>query len=84
MQMTRLHNITQVAKSVYLLILCDLVVDRLSDSEGYEIVIEALGKCQEWVQIKNIEADQLYFYLENIDENDIMTYMQMRHICQRP
>ena len=58
MQMTRLHNITQVAKSVYLLILCDLVVDRLSDSEGYEIVIEALGKCQEWVQIKNIEDNQ--------------------------
>ena len=75
--MTKLNNLTELAKSVYLLALCDLVVDKLFDSEGYEIAIEALGKCEEWVQTKNVEADQLYFYLENIDENDIMSYMQM-------
>lgn len=75
--MTRLHNLTELTKSVYLLALCDLVVDELSDSQGYEIAVEALEKCEEWVQTKNVEADQLYFYLENIDENDIMSYMQM-------
>ena len=40
-----------------------------------EIVV--LEQCWEWIQSKNVDADQLYFYLEDLDEKDIMTYMQV-------
>lgn len=75
--MTRFDSLIEDAKVAYLLALCDLIVDRISCSEGYEVVVEALEKCWEWIQSKNVAADQLYFYLENLDENDIMTYMQL-------
>lgn len=70
--MTRFDSLIEDAKVVYLLALCDLIVDRISCSVGYEVVVEALEKCWEWIQSKNVDADQLYFYLENVDEKDIM------------
>lgn len=75
--MTRFDSLIEDAKVVYLLALCDLIVDRISCSAGYEVVVEALEECWEWIQSKNVDADQLYFYLENLDEKDIMTYMQL-------
>ncbi len=60
-----------------MLTLCDLIVDRLSLSSGYKIVVETIEKCWDWIRSKNVDADQLYYYLENLDENDIMTYMQL-------
>lgn len=75
--MTRFYCLVEEAKEVYLLTLCDLIVDRISLSSGYEIVVEAIEKCWDWIRTKNVEADQLYYYLENLDENDIMTYMQL-------
>ena len=75
LKMDRFNSLIEEAKEVYLLVLCDLIADRISCSVGYEVAVEALEKCWEWVQSKNVEADQLYFYLETIDEKDIMTYM---------
>ena len=75
--MIRFNSLSEEAKEIYLLALCDLIVDRILCSDGYEVVIEALQKCWEWIQSKSIDADQLYFYLENLDEKDIMTYMQL-------
>lgn len=75
--MTTFDSLIEDAKAVYLLVLCDLIVDRISCSVGYDVVVEALEKCWEWIQSKNVDADQLYFYLENLDEKDVMTYMQL-------
>lgn len=75
--METFYNISADAKVVYLLSLSDLIIDNISDSEGYELAIEALKKCWEWVRFKNVKADDLYHYLENMDETDVMTYMQM-------
>lgn len=73
--MVRFDSLTKEAKEVYLLTLCDLIKGRIMYSEGYDLAVEALEKSWEWVQSKNVDADQLYFYLENLDERDIMTYM---------
>ena len=40
--MTRPDSLIEDAKVVYLLALCDLILDRLSCSAGYEVVLEAL------------------------------------------
>lgn len=75
--MIRFNRMSEEAKEVYLLVLCELLIEKISNSDGYEIVVEALERCWEWIKSKNVEADELYVYLENLDEEDIMTYMQL-------
>ncbi|MGM7722852.1 Imm6 family immunity protein [Metabacillus sp. Hm71] len=74
--MRQFDNLSADAKVVYLLSLSELIIDNISQSEGYEVAVESLEKAWEWVKFKNIEAFSLYLYLENMDETDIMTYMQ--------
>ena len=40
--MIRFNSLSEEAKAIYLLALCDLIVDRILCSDGYEVVIEAL------------------------------------------
>lgn len=75
--MNRFNRLIEEAKEIYLLQLCEVLVEKLANCEGYEIVVQAIEKCYEWIKEKNIDGDELYFYLENVDENDIMTYMQI-------
>ena len=72
-----LINLRNAPKEIILLTLCKILMKKIEKCEGYEIVIEAIEKCWEWVESKNVAADTLYFYLENLDEKDIMTYMQI-------
>lgn len=74
--MKKFYNLSVDAKIVYLLSLSDLIVDNISSSDGYKVAVESLEKCWEWVRFKNIKAYNLYHYLENMDEIDVMTYMQ--------
>ncbi|MFF2484306.1 Imm6 family immunity protein [Paenibacillus sp. NPDC058071] len=74
--MNQFKNLSVDAKVVFLLSLCELIIDKISKSEGYEVALESLEKCWEWVKFKNIEAYNLYLYLENMDETDVMTFMQ--------
>ncbi len=74
--MNQFNNLSVAAKVVYLLSLSDLIISNISSSEGYEVAIESLEKCWDWVNNKNIKAYNLYLYLENMDETDAMTYMQ--------
>lgn len=81
--MNQFDNLSVDAKVVYLLSLSELVINKISKSEGYEVAVESLEKCWEWVKFKNVEAYQLYLYLENIDETDVMTYMQFEEDTDR-
>lgn len=71
------NSLSEYAKVVCLLSLCDLILDKITNSNGYDVVVEALDKSLEWLYSKKVNADQLYFYLENLDEKDIMSYMQL-------
>jgi hypothetical protein len=81
--MNQFYNLSVDAKVVYLLSLCDLIIDNISSSEGYEVAVESIEKCWEWVKFKNIEAYNLYYYLENMDETDVMTYLQIENEISR-
>ncbi|WP_051384790.1 Imm6 family immunity protein [Sporolactobacillus laevolacticus] len=74
--MRQFDNLSVDAKVVYLLSLSELIIDNISQSEGFEVAVESLEKAWEWVKFKNIEAYNLFLYLENMDEKDILTYMQ--------
>lgn len=74
--MGKYENLSVDAKIVYLLSLSELIIDHISGSDGYEVAVGALEKCWEWVRYKNVEASELYRYLENMDEIDVMTYLQ--------
>lgn len=76
-QMNRFNNLSEDAKVVYLLSLSNLIINKVSESEGFEVAVESLEKAWEWLKLKDLDADSLYVYLENIDETDIMTYMQL-------
>lgn len=71
------------AKVAFLMTLSDLIIDRISQSEGFEVAVDALRKSWEWVKFKNIEAHSIYLYLENMDEQDIMTYMEFEEDSDR-
>lgn len=75
--MNRFNNLSEDAKVVYLLSLSDLIIDKISKYEGFEVAVESLEKAWEWLKFNNIDASNLYLYLENMDETDIMTYMQL-------
>lgn len=74
--MGQFENLSVDAKIVYLLSLWELIIHRISNSAGYGVAIQALERCWEWVKYKNVEASELYYYLENMDEIDVMTYLQ--------
>ncbi|PFB06684.1 hypothetical protein CN383_01540 [Priestia megaterium] len=76
-QMNRFNNLSKDAKVVYLLSLSNLIINKISESKGFEVAVESLEKAWEWLKLKDFDADSLYVYLENIDETDIMTYMQL-------
>ena len=73
--MKDLNKLNKEARIVFLLFLTQLVIDNLADSEGYDIAVNALQRCWDWVFYKNIEAFDLYDYLGNDDENDVTTFM---------
>ena len=57
--------------------LVELVLDKISKPEVRDIAYNAIAKCWNWVENKQVSADEVYYFLENIDENDIMSYLQM-------
>ncbi|MDR7241855.1 hypothetical protein J2W47_000952 [Priestia megaterium] len=63
--MNRFNNLSEDAKVVvYLLSLSDLIIDKISKSEGFEVAVESLEKAWEWLKFNNIDASNLYLYLE--------------------
>ena len=75
--MERFEKMSIEARVVFLLTLTDLIKEKLSGANGYELAINAIDSCWKWLKAKNIEADDLYYFLENIDENDVFTFMEL-------
>jgi len=74
--MNQFNDLSVDARIIYLLSMSELIISDISESEGYEIVVESIEKCWEWVELKSIAAYDLYLYLENMDDTGIITYMQ--------
>ncbi|SFU79848.1 Imm6 family immunity protein [Butyrivibrio sp. INlla21] len=72
-----MNEISENGKVLYFLSLIELIVDKIKDSDAYDIAKNAIEKSWEWISKKNVSADELYSFLENIDENDILSYLQM-------
>lgn len=58
--MSQFNNLIEDAKVAYLLSLTDLIINRISNSEGFELAVEAIEKAWEWLKSKDIDADNLY------------------------
>ena len=61
-----LNKLNKDARIVFLLLLTQLIQDKLADSEGYEIALEALQHCWDWVLYKNIKGFDLYYLVDKI------------------
>lgn len=70
------NKISSDAKVAYFLGLSEIIIPKLLDSENYLAVRTSLNKCWEWLEYKKLEADDLYWYLENMDDTGIITLMQ--------
>ncbi|RKM58008.1 hypothetical protein D6853_00250 [Butyrivibrio sp. X503] len=72
-----MNDISENGKVLYFLSLIELIVDKIKDPDAYDIAKNAIEKSWEWILKKNVSADDLYSFLENIDENDILSHLQM-------
>ncbi|MBC1417823.1 Imm6 family immunity protein [Listeria fleischmannii] len=70
------ETLSCTSKIVYLLSLCDKILPYLKEDANYKFVEEAMDRCWQWIIEKNIDADDLYFYLENLEDTGILTLMQ--------
>lgn len=75
--MIKFERINSDAKVAYVLGLCEKVINNLSDSKGFEEARDSLNACWEWLEKKEINADDLYWYLENVDDTGVITIMQL-------
>ena len=62
-------------QAAVLVSLVDLIIEDIKQSKGYPTAVEAIRKCAGWIEKKNILADDLYDYLENIEETGVLTYL---------
>jgi len=67
------------AKVSLLLSLTELIIEDISESNGYKFAIESRDKCWEWLKYKNILADDLYSYLENLEEQSLMDFLMLEN-----
>lgn len=68
--------INSEAQVVYFLGLSEKVIPNLVSSKNYETLRKALDRCWDWLEHKNIDADDLYWYFENLDDTGVITLMQ--------
>ncbi|MNN39521.1 hypothetical protein D3C81_1535600 [compost metagenome] len=73
----KFNLINSDAKVAFFLGLSEKVISKVSDSRNYSSLRAALNKCWEWLEHKIIEPDDLYWYLENLDDTGIVTLMQL-------
>lgn len=70
------YQISSEAKVAYFLGLSELIIQKLLDSKHYKVIRTSIDKCWQWLESKEIDADDLFWYLENIDDTGIITLMQ--------
>ncbi|MBC6310981.1 hypothetical protein HCJ66_15700 [Listeria sp. FSL L7-1582] len=74
--LTDFERISSNGQVALLLVLSEKISSKISDSKNFSIARKGLDACWEWLEEKKIEADNLYWYLENLDDTGILTVMQ--------
>ena len=63
-------------KTIYYLGLCELVLSSMNKSDNFQSASQIIKNCWEWNENKTQKADELYNYLENLEDTGILTLMQ--------
>jgi len=71
------------AKITLLLSLTELIINDISDSKGNRFASKAIEKCWNWLKYKSISAEELYYYLENLDEESLIDFLMMENNPQK-
>ncbi|MBC1502177.1 hypothetical protein HB943_16365 [Listeria weihenstephanensis] len=74
--LTDFERISSNGQVALLLVLSEKISSKISDSKNFAIARKGLDACWEWLEEQKIEADDLYWYLENLDDTGILTVMQ--------
>jgi len=75
--LAKLYQLSSDAQVAFLLALSDKIVYTISTSTGYDKAVEALKQCWNWVETKNVSGDELYKFLDTIDETGLFVWMQL-------
>ena len=75
-----LGNCTRLA---IMLSLVDLIIGNIAVSKGFDTAADSVNKCNEWFLHKTIEADDLYEYLENLDETGVLSFAALERDTMR-
>jgi len=67
--------ITVRARASFFLALAEKLFEGIdNEDEGYAQAREALENCWSWLEGKEVTADELYKYLENVDDTGLMVF----------
>ena len=81
--MEKFTLINRSAKMAFYLLLSDIIIEMLNDSDKYIVTKEYLNLCWQWINEKNVEADELYSYLESEKELCVLNFMSSETNVQR-
>ena len=68
--MEKFTLINKNAKMAFYLFLSDKIIELLNDSDKYTVAKKYLNLCWQWLNEKNVKADELYACLEPLDEEE--------------
>jgi len=71
----KFNDLSSDSKVLFLLSSTNLIINKLSKSQGFDVALKSIKNCWEWLSIKKISADDLYVYLENSDETGVLSFM---------
>ncbi|WP_260450255.1 Imm6 family immunity protein [Listeria booriae] len=74
--LTYFGEINSNGQVALLLALSETVSSKISNAKNFSIAREGLDACWKWLEEKKTVADDLYWYLENLDDTGILTVMQ--------
>jgi len=73
----KFNDLSSDSKVLFLLSSTNLIINNLSKSQGFDTALESIKNCWEWLNTKKICADDLYAYLENLDETGVLSFMSI-------
>lgn len=72
------NDLKEESQVIFLLSLSELVLNKVSEFEEKKMLEKVINSSWGWLLNKDIEADALYFLLENLDETGVLNYMMLK------